>query len=400
MNHRFAVLLALAWSALASPAHAEPMPLSRDQAIAQVLAHNPDLESARQALAAARTRPEQIVLPDPVLSWGVAPGSLVGGSLSTRVDLRQGLPFPGTIEATAASLEASAEAVEADVLAFGSVLALEAARLYDRLAWTRASDEVLVQHLALLDELRVSVEVRYATAATLALALAEVDVARAHVEHRRMLLASGGRQALVALNALMGQDPELVVLVEALSEPPGLAGQAELRPELVAARERVRSAEHHQEVVRLDSLPSFAVSGTYNSMWMSPKDRWMVGVAVEVPLHAAARGAEIEEAEALVARAGANSDALELTLRAEALQAEVRYDEALDVLSLYEQRLMPSAELSVELARSAFEAGSVDFDVLIDAERTLRDTEIDRLTALATAWTAQAELKVARGGQP
>jgi len=378
--------------------------VAREAVILAVLDDNRDLASARSTWEASRQQPTQArALPDPTLTWSLAPGSLGSTDVAAghRVELRQALPFPGSLAPRAEAAAAHAEAIGGDLDALRRWLALEAAGLFDELAQIDASLVLLGDHALLLEDLQASAEARYAAARSGAQDPLQAEVELAHVEHRVVVLGADRRVAAARLSALLHGPADAPAEVPTLLVPPWPpAPPPERRPELLAAEARERAAAQTVTAERRGALPDLAVMGSYNSMWMAPQHQWMVGIGVELPVQVAGRRAEIREAEALAQAATASREALEDELAADLEQAQARFAEALHVVALYDERLLPTARTRVEVARAAFEAGVEDFDTLIDAERGLREDELGRVSAVARAWTRHAELRLAAGLLP
>ena len=80
-------------------------------------------------------------------------------------------------------------------------------------------------------------------------------------------------------------------------------------------------------------------------------------------------------------------------MRDAALRAEARRQ----VAWIHRRELVPKARQSLAATRSAYEKGSVDFLSLIQAERDLREAEIDAARALAQFASDRADLERATG---
>jgi outer membrane protein TolC len=79
--------------------------------------------------------------------------------------------------------------------------------------------------------------------------------------------------------------------------------------------------------------------------------------------------------------------------------AAERLSEAHHLLGIVASRLLPAARDRVVAARAGFAAGRNDFDALIEAERSLRDAELEHEEALAEVSRRHAELSRATGAQ-
>ena len=100
--------------------------------------------------------------------------------------------------------------------------------------------------------------------------------------------------------------------------------------------------------------------------------------------------------------AAAKSEAARETI---AIQSEVEVArlyvvEAIHVVGLYRKRLLPVARDQVAAARSGHQTGANDFQVVVSAERNLRDVELAQLSTLAELSKRRARLDRALGLMP
>src|SRR5690349_4687388 len=92
--------------------------LDRDALIREVLARNPTVAAAKQAVSAARARvPQVTALDDPKLSYGVAPLSLFDPQARDghTLQVEQMLPIPGQRRLAGEVAESDARAAVADL---------------------------------------------------------------------------------------------------------------------------------------------------------------------------------------------------------------------------------------------------------------------------------------------
>jgi cobalt-zinc-cadmium efflux system outer membrane protein len=135
-------------------------------------------------------------------------------------------------------------------------------------------------------------------------------------------------------------------------------------------------------------------------MWDMPEHRWMVGVAIDVPLQRSKRDADASAARARVAQAQATRDRTVDDIRVEVTRAHREIEEAIHIVHLYDTRLLPAARAQVEAALAGFTTGQNDFPAVISAERGLREVQLARFRAHADAWRRQAALDHAIGRVP
>lgn len=387
-----------------------------------VLARSPTLESARQAWRAAlEAVPQTTALEDPMLAYQVAPLSVPlpfverDVPFGQSVMLSQRLPFPGKLEARGAMALAEADAARQDVRSARLGLALLATQLWADYVATARSLEVNEELAGLLASLRESAEAHLATGHSLVRDPLKAEVSLAEVERERVALTTQQRVLAARLNGLLHRPPyaPLPPPPDDVTLPPALTGDLDAllaraidaRPELAAADAALRGADAGRELARLAYVPEVSLSGEYTSMFPMFEHQWMLGVGFSLPVQLARRDAEADAATARAARAKSERARVLDEVRTEVATALEREREARQVVSLYEERLLPAAAGQLEAARATLEAGTAGastqgyFDVL-EAEEDLRRVRLAREVAVADLLKRRAELERALGAIP
>ena len=338
--------------------------------------------------AAEAERRAARVLPDPVFdfSWDRAhPTDLPGlKGDETGYALSQTLPWPGTWRAGATAGEHAAEVLRAG--AEGVAWEIEARA---RLAFAR-----LEAARGLLDVVRGAEQdarsLRDLVARRAELGESrESDRIKASVEWLRQQrqLTAAEREAQVAeaiLRALAVEPLPQPLVLKATAHPPlppldpaALAARlAETNPRLRAALAEAARREALSSVARRARIPDLGVSVFRQREIDKEANGFSVGI--KLPLWNANRG-EIARAEAeqRVAAAAAARERIDvLTELEERLTSLVI---ATDQAGLLEREIVPQATRSLELARLLYEEGETSLLDLLDAQRTFREAQRERL---------------------
>jgi outer membrane protein TolC len=383
--------------------------LDRRLLIDAALAANREVEAMRQGWRAAVAEvPAAGALDDPMLSYEIAPLSI--GSSSARFGQRavvsQKLPFPGkrTLERDAAIAEA--EAMRGDYQATQLVIAELASQLFDDAYLNARGLEVNDHHRVLVEQMKKAAELRIASGRGSTQDALEAEVELGHLEHERLMLETERVAIIARINGLLHREPsaQLPAPPSELAvppQPPALAtlqrDALEARPQKAAAEARVRQGEANVASARRSYYPDFELMTSYDSMWDMPEHRWMIGFGIDVPLQRGKRAAEVEAANARVAQARANVDRAIDEIMVEVTRAHRELVEALHVVHLYDERLLPAARTQVDAALAGFTTGANDFPAVIQAQRSLRDIQLAAFRARADAWNQQAMLERAVG---
>jgi outer membrane protein TolC len=395
------------------PALSGPV-LERASFVQAVLRRNPSLESAQQAWRAAVARTRQSgVLDDPMIEGGIAPLSI--GSSTARfgweATVSQRLPWPGKLALDEAASRAEADAAKSDLEASRRELALTASLLFDDYFVSVRSIEINAHHVALMRSMQAAATAQYAAGRGSAQDPLQAEFELAHMEHDTVLLASQRDVTVAQMNELLHRAPEAPMPPPpaelSVAPPPDVADARRLqieaierRPDIAAARERGRAEQARADRGSRESLPDFTVSTSYNSMWDMPEHRWMVGLAVNLPIPNGRRAGAVDEANAMRAQYEADAARMTDAARTQVVVALKRLEESGHVLHLMDQRLLPVARDRVDAARAAFVSSQAPFLAVVEAEKNLRGVELERQVALADYDRRRAELDRAIGRVP
>lgn len=378
--------------------------LDRGALVQAVIARNPDAAAARAAWRAAIAKyPAAVGLDDPMVTYEVAPLSVASDEarFGQRVSLSQKLPWPGKRRRAGEAALAEADAAQADYAATQVELGAAAVELFDDYYLNARALEVNAHHRQILESLEKSAIAQYTVGHASqqdALAAGEeiIDLRR-----DRLMLETERKIIVARINGLLHRDAS----AELPPPPATLASTAEptapdINPKQAAARAHVRAASAGVDAARSGFYPDLELMASYDSMWDMPEHRWMIGAAIEIPLQRAKRRAAVEEARAEQARAEAELAGVEDTVGVAIKSATSEVDEARQVITLYQDELLPTARQRVDAALAGYVSGANDFQTVMMAEHALRAAELKLEEARALLDRKQAALDRARGVAP
>jgi outer membrane protein TolC len=387
--------------------------LHRADVVREVLARNPTLRAAGHAWRAALERyPQESSLEDPMLEYGLAPYSFSSHEVDDahQIGISQALPFPGKRALRGRIALAEAEATGHDLNAARLRLATMASQLYDELWLLDRSLEINAAHVGLLREFRRVALARYEAGEAEQQDPLQAEVELSHLVHRDAVLRSERRVAVQRLNALLHRSPELELPAPPRElEPVGHVSPAgdptrtalDASPELRAAGARVDAGDASLSLARREFFPDFAFRAMYDGFWQEEEDlRGVVGVEINLPLRLERRRAAVAESRARRDAAQSELEQVRDDVRLAAQRALTEMEEAHHVLEILREQRLPAARQRVAAARASFEAGRSSFLELVDAQRSLRDAELDVEQATAELSLRQAELARALGRTP
>jgi outer membrane protein, heavy metal efflux system len=383
--------------------------LSLTQVIAEVLEHNPMIQSARAKWAAARERiPQAGAWEDLKVGTNIVLGRFVSVPANAFTDqmvsIEQMIPLSGKNRskeraAAAEALGAFEEArrQELDVIAKAKASYYQIANFYQLLDINDADEASLVRSV---DTTRTKFEVGTQTQADLLLAENErqkIIEARRDIEQKLSDEES-------ALNVLMNRDPfaplghPAVSGDNSLPAPPERLRQLVLanRPEVREAQTKVTAAKAKLELAKREWIPDPTVSleaERYNaaSQFVSQVGG---GVSINVPwLNGKKYRAEEREAQGELSAAesdlvSAQTESLGL-LRNQLEKIETLHHH----LELSRDNLLPTARRTVASYQADYETDKATLLVLLSSQRNLRELETMYNQDLTDYRVALAELE-------
>ena len=401
------VLLIPSFSGVAS---AQPQPdelefgdtLTIESLTSAVRSRSPRLAAAVAAADAASHRLEYSgALDDPVLSYVVAPNSS-----DNNIDFSQRLPWPGTRDAREAVADRDFAAAEWGVASEQLMLDTAVKSAFADWQFVGQALQIHASSVVRYDQIVAAAESQYSAGQSSRQDVLQAEVERADLEMHRLQLHREQLVALARINALLDRSPESPVppaapirvypLSDDESELAGLALRQ--HPELRRLQVLVARAESQEVLTEKEFSPAFQIRAGYNTLWDETDKRTVFGVSINVPIGRAKRGAALESASAESRRAaGVLADARASVL-AETAQAFARVSEAIGIIRLHEDELIPLASELRDAALADYRSGTGAFLNVITAERRLLEAELDFERARAEYIRRVAALERWTGG--
>lgn len=213
------------------------------------------------------------------------------------------------------------------------------------------------------------------------------------------------KSSAARLNALIGRDARAPLAAPkgfpALKTKLTLTGVQDLarssNPQLAATHAQVRSATSAKELTDLNYYPDITAGANFVQR-QSGENSGMFLLGFKVPLQYEAKDAEQRAASASLGAAQARNEALRIRLDGDVAEAWYRLEAIRKAIKIFEQRQLPPARLSVETARSGFDAGTTNLATLLESERRLRAVELELLALKVEEQSKYADLERLAGG--
>jgi len=343
-------------------------------------------------------------LPDLQLTFQMYIQSVI---TSVMPGLMAQIPWPGKLRVQA---EAATAESRAKYFAFeGAALqtAYDVKQSYYQLWFLDKKIAVDREMLSLLSELERIASARNETGqATLQ------DVYRAQIEADRLkteiVNLEDSRHSLEAqFKAALGltrdrPDPPLPARFEATTldlSPEQILDTAFARnPQLKAMEAEVRQTQASLDLARKSRLPDVTI-GSSVDVKATPWLYWPQAT-VTLPIWRDKTAAQIAAAQAGKRAAQARLTAGQINLTVQFAEKSYAYREVNRNLDLLREQLIPKAQQSLEIARSAYLSGKTDFFNLLEAERSLLEFRLSEIDARTQRELTLSELSLLIAGIP
>jgi cobalt-zinc-cadmium efflux system outer membrane protein len=171
------------------------------------------------------------------------------------------------------------------------------------------------------------------------------------------------------------------------------------QPELQRARVEIERADAALASAKQEYKPDFTVQGGYLLM-PNQTDAWLARVGVTWPRAPWSRGkisAQIAEQMAASEAAKARERAMENMVRLAVQEAYLRGKSAQDRAALLRTTILPQAQQILDVSSIGYQTDKVDFQAVMDNQRTLLDAQLGYVRALSEFEQATADLERAVG---
>jgi outer membrane protein TolC len=390
----------------ADTAMTDTLRLTRDQAVAQALARNPQLEVARQQTAEARAqRVQDVAIPDPVGSASIT--NQAGSPSYKPVGASLTVPFPDKFRLQYNIGTAGVRTAQYNYAALRQQIGAQTAQTYDSLRVALRHRADLTESRALSADFLQKTQARYnaGTAPKLDVVRAQVNVGQA--DNALLANALSIATARASLNRLIGRPlPSPIAPADTLVVPPPLPDLAPLeahalaeRPELAGLRAQQAGARASTTLAAEFWVPDlfFGITKDYGApdpYIPNQNITWQYGLSVPLPVFF------FEHTSGDIAQARHRERELAASFRD--LRAQVDQDvraayataaTALQQVVYLRDQVLPAAREEYRIASISYGLGGSSALDVIQARTDLVSAESQYTDALSAADAAQADLE-------
>lgn len=367
--------------------------------IEEVISENPELQAMRAESEAAGHRTSWLRhLPDPMVAFEFSDNM-------TMFSVTQQMPFPTKLSSRSGRARL---AFERSTLLYEDreqalIRSVKDAYAYFLLLKGRIS--ATDKSTAFLQQIYNASRQKYSIneASQAEVLLSQVELARA--ENQLMSLNDDLSVTKAFLNTLLNRDldSDLPVLarpyeqIDTLALPALYALARENRPRLKEYDLRLRESQLALSIAKQTYLPDLTFRYSQELMENNMRNsKYMIGFSLPIWFLGKQRDM-VREVNSLVSSARARYEMMENAILLDVKEARARVDKYLRTVDLYRSSVLPQSETALKSAFAGYELNKVDFQILLESEKSLVQAEYDYEEAQAMLFMALAELEQAVG---
>jgi cobalt-zinc-cadmium efflux system outer membrane protein len=367
--------------------------------------------------AAIEQIPQAKSLPDPKFTYGyfIEEVETRVGPQRQKFEIMQTFPWFGVIEARGDQAAAKAKAAYERYEAKKLELFEQVKYAFYEYAYLAKAIEITKQNLELITHFEEVARNRYATALT-----SHPDIIRAQIElavlEDRLKSLKELRPAITAklnsiLNRRVSSDLPWPKSPEYQQVPIDFSQLYETiiqnNPDLQAMDHEIEAARNTEELAKKKSYPNMGVGVSYidtaharaSGVADSGKDPVMLMFSMTLPIWADNYKAAQHQAQAELSQKTYEKTQMENTLGARAQQLLYEFEDTDRKIELYREVIIPKAKEMLAASEVAYQASSIDFLSLIDAQRMVLQYELYYERSLAENAQKLAKIEMLAGIQ-
>lgn len=362
--------------------------------ITEALNRNPEILAAQKRYEAAKQRPNQeSSLPDPMLSPGYSsngapwPGARLGTEPTSNIGFMVSQELPGRdkrrLRGEIASREADAEFEQYETARLSVLSRVKQA--FHRLHHTHSTLELMGRGKELLTTFLRIAEARYATGKAMQSDIFRAQTQLSLLQTRILRMRQDQRVAEAELNSLLNRRAGSPLGVPMLgSTVPHLTARLEdivdaallASPSLRREEQMVRRGELTVNLARKQLKPDYTIAAGYFNMGRMP-DMFQFRVDIPLPLYSSRKQIPaIHEQAHRLSQSRRTYEAARQDLQFRIREAYAQAETAFQLMTLYQDTVIPQAKLTADSSLASYETGAVDFmSVLMNLSSTVDHEE-------------------------
>lgn len=391
-------------------------PQSVERCIQVALSQNPEVQVARKRIEEfAHQVPVAASLPDPMLNTTALPEPVqtAAGQQELILSVNQKFPWRRKLSLHAGMAESQTNVARAQLASVELGTIEKVRKAYYELYYIQQATTVTQAERDLLVQIRDAANARYRAAVTSQQDVLRAELALSNIEDNLIRLRQQRDSAQAKLARLLHVAPQTKIrALDHLSDeevPQDLdwleRRAVAARPELHAKLAAVQRDRQGAQLARLDYVPDVSLGMSWIDVadaGISPvtngRDAFLVTAGVNLPIYRKRLDSNVRSAEAKAVATAREYDALRDETLEQVLDLFAKAQSQQDLLTLFEEDILPKSRQTLEVSRGAYNVGQIDFLTLLENFRDLLQYEISYRRLEASLHQTLAELERVVGG--
>lgn len=182
---------------------------------------------------------------------------------------------------------------------------------------------------------------------------------------------------------------------ESISSSPSKEQAIEMmaqNPDIARLDDEIEAQRAALALEKANSVPDPSLSGGVRHLEEENSDAFVVNFEIPLPVNDRNQGRILEAVHEL-AKARANSKAVRTEKHSLLLQAYEQIDAASDEVKTLQSQVLPGAQNAFDTAQEGYRDGKFDYLTILDAQRTLFDTQARYIESLLSYHMARIDLE-------
>ncbi len=405
-------ILAITWQPLVR-AEQLSLPPKTDELrdlVEEALNNNPELKAARNEWKAAQRRvPQASALPNPTAGYSIMGPSMIetrNGPIKNSYEFEQMIPFPGKLVGRRHVAKAEAMAAQSRMNAVKQEIIFKVSEAYYDLVTTQKTTVLVKEIKNALKEEEAALQARYEANKIGQSELIKIQMSISDTIERLFVLEQKHDTLEALLQSFLNRPSPVEVKTLDLHLPSvnfsldDVQNRArDNQPQLKESEAMAQKSEYAFNLAKLENAPDFSIGFQYSRIGVgdstSPdagRDVWMIPVTITLPIWQNRIGSAIEEAHANLEAARQQLKQTQNSTDYEVKAAYYRFVTAQKTVSLYENALIPQAQIMTRSDEAGYEAGRTDVVNFVSSRINLFNIQITYYEALANALKELAAL--------
>jgi outer membrane protein TolC len=317
------------------------------------------------------------------------------------------VPFPGKLVGRRNAAKAEVAAAAAKVTMVEREIIFEVSEAYYDLVTAQKSIALVGEIKSALKQGQAALQARYATNQVMQSELLKTQMAMAENTQRLFDLEQKRDTLKILLRSLLNRSSPVEVQMQDLHLPTVIFSWEEVqqnaqenRPALKESKAMVKKSQHDLNLAKLENAPDFSIGFEYSRIdagestsMNAGRDAWMIPIKITLPIWQNRIGSAIEEAQANLSAVQAQLTQAENSAEYEVKAAYYRFLTAQKTVSLYENTLIPQAQLMLQSDKAGYEAGHGKVEDFVFSQINFMNIKMAYYETLANALKELAALQ-------